>query len=305
MNKTIQHNGVTWINLVSPSAKEISELSEEYDLHPLVAEELTSLTMRSKVDIYSNNLYFVLHFPSGEEVLNREIDFEMGKNFLITVQYSQFESLERILKNVSTKEEVKEKLLGGKPSALIFTILKELYQSALHKIDQIYIKTNKIEEKIFDGHEKENVKNISFLKRDILDFQGAFYLHDNVLASFEQAFKQGEHKDFFDPDFENELSSLIGENSQIKNLIQNIKETIDTLHSTNESLLTTKTNGVMKTLTIMAFITFPLMLLSSVFGMNTISTPIVGIKGDFWIITLAMIGATFGMFMFFKSKKWL
>jgi len=61
----------------------------------------------------------------------------------------------------------------------------------------------------------------------------------------------------------------------------------------------------MKVLTILAFITFPLVLLSSVFGMNTISTPIVGIKGDFWIIIGVMLAATFSMFVYFRKKKWL
>jgi Mg2+ and Co2+ transporter CorA len=52
---------------------------------------------------------------------------------------------------------------------------------------------------------------------------------------------------------------------------------------------------VMKNLTIMAFITFPLTLLSSLFGMNTHDTPIIGFKGDFWLIlsgiTYVVIGS--------------
>ncbi len=302
---TIKHNNITWINLISPSVKEINEVGEEYPIHPLVAEELTSLTMRSKVDIYPDNLYFVLHFPAINQAPGCEIDFVIGRDFLITVHYSESYALEKLAKNMSRKENLREQYFTNKASSLALKILKELYDSAMHQIDEIHIKTNKLESKIFDGDEKENLRKISLIKRDILDFQRSFYLHGNVLASFEQSFKQNNHEDFFEPEFKNYLNALIGEHAQIKNLIQNNKETINTLHDTNESILSNKTNEVMKILTIMAFITFPLMLLSSVFGMNTISTPILGMKGDFWIITSAMFLATFTMFVVFKIKKWL
>ena len=60
----------------------------------------------------------------------------------------------------------------------------------------------------------------------------------------------------------------------------------------------------MKNLTIMAFVTFPLTLISSVFGMNTSFLPVVGRPNDFWIIVsfMAILALTF--FMYFKVKHW-
>ena len=64
-------------------------------------------------------------------------------------------------------------------------------------------------------------------------------------------------------------------------------------------------NEIMKILTIMAFITFPLTLFTSMFGMNTIATPIVGRTGDFWIILGIMVIVSAGLFSFFKYKRWM
>ena len=61
----------------------------------------------------------------------------------------------------------------------------------------------------------------------------------------------------------------------------------------------------MKILTIMAFITFPLTLFASMFGMNTHTTPIVGYPGDFWIILGIMVIVSAGLFSYFKYKKWM
>jgi magnesium transporter len=219
---------------------------------------------------------------------------------LITAQYSTFPPLETFIKNAKAKIKYKEEHFQNHAGFLAFKILKELYSFSVGHLDQLYLKINKIEKEIFDGNEKAIVKKISFLKRDILDFRRTIYPHDSVLASFEQS-----GKEFFGEDFSHYINFLSGEHIKIKNLIESGKEIIETLHETNESLLSTKTNEVIKILTILAFITFPLMLLSGIFGMNTESTPIIGIRGDFWIITMAMLAATLSMFVYFKKKKWL
>ena len=61
----------------------------------------------------------------------------------------------------------------------------------------------------------------------------------------------------------------------------------------------------MKILTIMAFVTFPLSLIASIFGMNTSTLPVVGYEYDFWVIIGGMFMFTVIFFAFFKYKKWL
>lgn len=91
----------------------------------------------------------------------------------------------------------------------------------------------------------------------------------------------------------------------IRNLLKTYNETLNALDRTNQSLISTHTNEIMKILTIMAFSTFPLMLFTSLFGMNTTTLPIVGSPNDFWIIVGIMVLATAAMFSFFKNKGWI
>ena len=61
----------------------------------------------------------------------------------------------------------------------------------------------------------------------------------------------------------------------------------------------------MQLFTIMAFLTFPLSLLSSIFGMNTQAMPITGQPYDFWIIVGAMAILVVIALSYFRFKKWL
>jgi magnesium transporter len=87
--------------------------------------------------------------------------------------------------------------------------------------------------------------------------------------------------------------------------IQRLEQTLRELRETNNSLLNTKQNEIMKVLTVMAFVTFPLSLIAAVFGMNTTHTPLVEQPHGFWIIVVIMLVIAGIMFAYFRKKGWL
>ena len=144
------------------------------------------------------------------------------------------------------------------------------------------------------------VRFISLVRREMIDFLRGFDAHEDVLMVLESA---GEA--LFGKKFSPYLSGITGEREKLGRLIENNRELIEAVQQTNDSLLTTRMSTITKNLTIMAFVTFPLMLFSSLFGMNTRFLPIVGHAYDFWIIVGIMVFGTIGMFFFFKFKRWL
>jgi magnesium transporter len=114
-----------------------------------------------------------------------------------------------------------------------------------------------------------------------------------------------EGKSFFGAELEPYFNRLLGDWSQTRNTLATFKETIRGLEETNNSLLTDKTNEIVKVLTMFSVIVFPLTLLAAIFGMNTTNLPLTGYKGDFWVIFGIMVVGILGMIGFFKYKKWL
>lgn len=304
MVSTYKYKNLTWIDLESPTSEEVKFLMHKYFIHPLVAEELLKPTFRSKADIYKNLIYLILHFPVFDHhrktSIGCEIDFVIGKNFLITAHYMPIVPLYEIAKTLEASAMLKEENFTKNAGVLVFFIIKQLYNFALRQLDHIQLKINKIEENIFKGKEKDMVEAISYVRCDALDFQRAIHAHENVLNSFEMAGQK-----FFGADFIHYTNNIMGELMMVKNLLNNCKETIESLQDTNDSLLTDNANDTMKTLSILAFLTFPLMLVAALFSMDAQFTPIVGVKGDFWIIVGMMLVGVLGMIVIFKRKKWL
>ncbi|PIQ91966.1 MAG: hypothetical protein COV70_01620 [Parcubacteria group bacterium CG11_big_fil_rev_8_21_14_0_20_39_22] len=300
------HRNLVWIDLDNPTEEEIHWVMDEYGVNQIVARELMTPTLKPKVDLYRDYIYLILHFPtlnrSGGPNIHgtKEIDFIIGKDFIITAHYGEVDFLHRLAKIFEVNSLLDGDDLGSHAGFLFFFMIREAYQTLENELDSIKDRLELAQANIFNGLEREMVIEISRLSRDLLDFTRATKLHREILHSFDIAGKK-----FFGDGFSYELHSVINEYYKVESSIESNRAFLLELRSTNNSLITTKQNEVMKILTIMAFVTFPLSLLAGIFGMNTAYMPIVGQNYDFWIIIVLMALLTGSFFYFFKKNKWL
>lgn len=299
-----KYKKITWIDLESPTQEEVRALMKEFGIHPLVAEELRSPTLRPKVDLYDNFIYLILHFPAFQHTHGhnpeQEVDFVIGKDFIITTHYTMIDTLHEFSKVFEVNSIIDKSHIGNHAGFVFFYIAKELYKSLAQELEYVNAALEKVEEDIFKGKERAMVEKISKINRNLLNFKQSIRLHQDVLSSLEMVGSR-----FFGEKFSYYLSAISGEYFKIASHLEGNRETVLELRNTNDSLLSTKQNEVMKILTIMAFVTFPLSLIAAIFGMNTVYIPIIGTPGDFWIVMGIMGFATFLMFLYFKRKKWI
>src|SRR3989344_7609554 len=303
MISRVQYKSLSWIDLYNPTREDIGVLVRDFKIHKQIAEELSNPTERSKVEPYKNELYMILHFPIYDHRLNGtksyEIDFVIGKDFLVTTHYEEITPLVEYMERFrNTQGDIEEKMLHG--GFILFHLLRHLYRSHGDDLRKMELELATIEYYIFAGKHKDMVSRIGEANHTILDFKRALKMHKTTLASLETA-----GTEFFGSDFSYYLDVITGEFYKIWNVAEDGKELLDDLQKTNDSLLTTHTNEIIKNLTVMAFITFPLMLIASIFGMNTEHTPIIGRTADFWIVILVMLVGMLLMLFWFKYKKWL
>lgn len=298
------HKQLTWVDLESPTQEEVRSIMGEFHLNPLVAEELLSPTLKPKVETYDNCIYLILHFPASKhshgENKNQEVDFIIGKNFLITTRYDTIDPIHKFSKVFEVNSILDRSDMGQHAGYLFFYMIQKLYRALSHELEYIETSIDYIEEQIFNSRERDMVMELSRVSRKLLDFKQALSAHKDTLGSFEFAGKQ-----FFGDAFSYHLRTIIGEYYKVENSVRFHLETAAELRETNNSLLSTKQNEIMKVLTVMAFVTFPLTMIAAIFGMNTKILPIVGQPNDFWIIIAIMVTIAVLFFLFFKYKKWL
>ena len=305
MVQTFTHKDLTWVDIESPTQDEVRDLMRTYNLDPLVADELLLPTLKPRVDVYDTYIYLILHFPAFRHTHNgstdQEVDFIIGKNFIITTRYDTVDPLHKFSKVFEVNSVLDKSDIGDHAGYLFFYMIRKLYKALEHELEYINDALELIEEEIFEeGNSKGMVFALSNVGRDLLNLKQALNPHREILESFDEA-----ARGFFGDSYRYHSRSVFGEYYRIRNQIDIHASTLAELRQTNDSLLYSRQNEVMKILTIMAFTTFPLTLISSIFGMNATTLPLVGTKGDFWMIIGIMVTLTLVFFIFFKRNKWL
>jgi magnesium transporter len=292
---------LTWVDLESPSKDEVASVVDTFDLPPLVGDEMLSKTLRSKVDRYDDVIYLILHFPvrhKDGKIREEEIDFVIGKEFLITTHYGKLEAIKEFSDLFEKDSRLEKRNESEHAGFLFFHLINELYRDTLGELDRENDKIREIEHLIFSAREEKTVELISESNRVLLDFKQSLRFHKEILRSFEIAC-QG----FFGPGFLFYIHSIISEYNKTENLLNGNKEILDDLRITNDSLLTAHTNDTIKKLTVMTFIMLPLTLVTGIFGMN-FGFSLVDGKTDFAIVLIFMVVIALVMYIYFRKKRW-
>lgn len=303
MIKTYTYRNITWLDVESPNENDVSELIKRHGLHPLVGEELLSATKKSRIDVYKNYLFLALHIPIRTKlnnkyvVVEKEVDFIIGTNFIITSRNEVVEPLHNFARVFETNAILDKSGIGEHAGHIFYYMMKKIYGQMNEDLENIKDALNEVEKHIFLGHERKMVEVLSELSRELIDFKQTSRLHKEVLESFTTV-----PKDFFNKNFDNFVEDLQTEYASVHELVINDRELLNDLRDTNDSLLSTKQNENLKLFSILAFVTFPLMLFINLFMIPSDHTPIIGNAYDWEIITGIVVIGALGMYHFFKKR---
>lgn len=310
MIKRFHYKDITWVDLENPTEADVDEVMKEYGVHPVAANELVAPSSHSKLDVYEDFIYTVLHFPkcsfrhSGtiESATDdvQEVDFIIGTNVLITTHYelvSPLHEFSKIFGFEGKEDKGRAKIHAG---FMFFYIVRELYRSIEQGLDFVNASLKRTEREIFADHEKEMVGSLSTINKTLLDLRWALKPHREILHDLVAT-----GREFFDATFARHVEGLLREYEKIWGKIETNKETLVDLRETNDSLLATKTNEIVKTLTVLAIVIAPSALVAQLFGVSSNHIPLLNSEHGFWIVVLIALGLILATLTIFKSKRWI
>lgn len=303
MTERFQAGKLTWLNLKNPTEDDLGTITREYGVPPSLMGDLLAPVPRNYAHQIDDVIKVAIDFPVVKRIDAEhpyEVKFIIMKHVLVTIQYEEMEGLDRFKKQFEVLTALKKtsKKLSG--FNLFFSLMNELYNTSSSKLDYVESNLANIESEIFNDNERQMVVEIAKANKRLIAYRHTLLAHEDVLLELEELFCTSS------PDFhKSDVRNLRKSYQILLHRANSLFETLTAVRTANDSMLNTKQNETIKILTIMAFVTFPLALFSSMFGMNTVASPIIGHPYDFWIIVGIMITVTLCFFAFFRYKKWL
>ncbi|HET9878466.1 MAG TPA: magnesium/cobalt transporter CorA [Candidatus Limnocylindria bacterium] len=295
---------VRWINIDEPRLVDRAWLAETFGFHELDLEDVASHNQRPKLDEYDDYMFLVMHFPRYDKESGRlhsaELDVFIGPDYVITLPNEQIVPLPALFERAQTREDFREQLMSKGSGYLLYHILDRCVDAGFPMLGQLGRKLRRLEDDIFEGRSStEIVREISNAKQEIINFRAVIRPQRAVFRSLERS-KQRYLTDELDIYFDD----LTDASERIWDVLENFKEIVEGLESTNESVISHRLNDVLRVLTAFSVILLPLTLLASIFGMN-VHFPGYDTPAGFWIVIGTMVVILVALVAFFRRRGWL
>jgi magnesium transporter len=292
---------VVWVDIEAPEESDRALLSEVFRIHELAVEDALSEIHHPKIETYDGLLYLILHAivpGTGQQSFEtQDVDFFIGRNFLITVHRAASRSIEAERQSCQRRPDI----FSDGPAGICHRIVDRMVDHYGPEVDSIEDRLDALETAVFDTPSMNPLKELLRLKRDIAALRRVSLPQRDAIGRLaRREFPQ--INDTLAYRFRDVFDHLVRLTEEAIFLQDRATGLLDA-HLSNQS---NRLNQVMKVLTVISTIFMPMAVVTGVWGMNvTIPQLPGGDAAQFWWIAglLAITGAL--MLWGFRRMRWL
>ncbi len=302
--QTIHTKNLRWIDLVNPGAEEIQWLRNNFRFHELHFQAVSEHQQRPHIDQGDGYDFLVLLFPvyhkETQEIVAGEVDFFVGENFVLTAHYGDIHSLGALFDRTRGDVRSRDELMTHGPGQLLYRILETLFRRSYPILDHMNEDVSKIETRIFHQRDLDMLSKIALMKKNIIEFRRMMKTHHYVLDKLPK--RRASYLNF--PQSRLYYKDLLEYSGNIWDILETLKETVDTLHETSQSLASHRLSEISKVISIFSAIVLPATLVAFLFGVAVEGIPFRHHPFGFWIVAGIMAFSSALLLLIFKLKKW-
>jgi len=293
---------VTWINIDGIHEVDIVEkLGKQFELHPLILEDILDTNQRPKFEDFEKCLFIVLKMLSygdgNQAVEGEQVSLVLGENFVISFQERIGDVFEPIRDRIRNSKGRIRKMGADYLCYSLMDAVVDNYFSILEKIGE---KIESMEEKLVSAPTQKTLQQIHKLKSEMISLRKSVWRLRELINGLQR----------------NE-SSLISETTgiylrdtydhtiQVMDTVESLRDVVSGMLDIYLSSVSNSMNAVMKMLTIIATIFIPLTFVAGIYGMNFKYMPELEWRWAYPSILVVMIIVAIGMLIYFRKKKWL
>ncbi len=295
--RKLRKEEIVWIDI--ESKEEFNEMRGLFNIHPVTADDCLKRNSRIKIEIFDEYAFIIAYCVKAEKntVKRREIDFIIGKNFLITNHIGY--KVDLIEKKLEDEKAIYSLLERGSDFLMqhIIDILIESYFPTIAHLDE---EINTIETKMFKKVDSIGLQNLYSLKREVIRMRRHTTNHREILLGIttkKVSYISSKAEIYFRDTYDKVV--------QISDMIDTLREVATTIVEIHTTLVSNKMNEIMKVLTIIATIMLPLSVIGSIYGMNFRYMPELYWKYGYPFVLGVMVIVAGSMLFYFRRKKWI
>ena len=303
-----------WFDLTRPSPQRIEALADDYDLHPMLREDLVLAHQRPKLERYDDTLFVVLHTArysdAAEEVEFTELHVLIVGEQVIVITHGNT----AVVATAHRRLDADEELLACGPEAVLYSIVDAVVDEYAPVVRGLDHDIDEIEYEVFSGDTGVS-RRIYELSGEVADFGRAVHPLRGVLNDLMAGFTKYDVPDqlrSYLRDVTDHLTNVADSIDQFRRSLRDIltvnatlmtQRQIEEIRELNES--GQEENEAMKRISAWAAIIFAPSLISGIYGMNFTHMPELHWRFGYPFAIALMLVVVTALWLLFRHKKWL
>ncbi len=296
-----KNEGVLWIDFERPTPEETNLLANEFQFHPVAVQACREVTSQPLIHTYGDYLFMVMHAVDMQESMANvgtlEVDIFWGKHFVLTYHTDAAPSITDFRTNPSTGAAV---VLSRGVDFFVHAVVDRMVDNFTDALDRIGVRLEDLEIRIFRKPSDAILMELLDLRTTVLYLARIALAERDVVGrivrgEFAQLTKQA-------------LAYWYEAYDHLVRMVQMIeahRDLVNTVRETYMSVITNRTNEILKIMTIIATVFMPVTFIASLYGMNFRNMPEVAWRHGYTFALGLMVVVTLGMLWFFRRKRWI
>jgi magnesium transporter len=297
----LKEGTVTWIDVEGlGDEKLLRQLGDMFHIHPLALEDVANAPQRPKAEEYDEHLLLVTRMVRLTDEM--ELDIEqvamfVGPTFVLSFGERPGDVLDPVRNRI---REGKGAIRGAGPGYLAYAILDCIIDAYYPVIERLSAKLEKLEDRVLVAPTPRLLDHLNRVKTDLVLLRRGVWPQLETLNRLLR-----EPSPFLGEEVQVYLRDPTDHCAQLVDVIDSHRELVNGLLNTYLSVISNRTNEVMKVLTIMSAIFIPLTFMAGIYGMNFDFMPELHTKWAYPLLLLLMVGVAVGMVIFFWRRGWI
>lgn len=299
---TPQDDGVQWVNVVGLHDTDLVQaLGDHFGLHALLLEDVVSIGSRPTFIDYEHHAFIsakMLSWKGDQGVETEHLSLVLGEDYVISFQERPGDVFDHVRARIRTPTA---RIRRRNAQYLWYALIDAIVDHYLYVIEELAARVEHLEERVWadDDDAADVPQRVQSLRSEMAVVRRALRpLRDEI----DEIAK--EPPDWFDPDIHPFLDDLHAHVLQIADALESMREALAAVMDAHLSVMSMKTNEVMKVLTIMASIFIPLTFIAGIYGMNFQYMPELSAPWGYPLVLAVMTAAGLTMAAYFKRNGW-
>jgi magnesium transporter len=294
---------ISWINIDGVHNVDIiKKLGEQYDLHPLLLEDVLDTQIRPKIEFFDKYVFVVLKMlrynKTTLEVEAEQVSFVMGDTYVISLQEDREGD---VFDPIRTRlETTGGRIRRSDADFLLYSLIDMVIDNYFLVLEKIGERVEALEDEITSHPSESPLKTLYKLKQELIFIRKSVWPLREVISSMEREETPLIHKET-----RKYIRDAYDHTIQVIDTTESYRDSMGSLLDIYLTSISNRTNDVVKVLTIISTIFMPLTFIAGVYGMNFDFMPELRWKYSYFVVLGIMLLSALAMLMWFRKKKWI